>query len=129
MGPPEMGGNLGSMVMALNFRFQFFGPLLAEKWAWPPRRRLRIWGPQNPTKRLAHLELLLGHLLSENRVPKLLDPGPSLRGRVGPPKNLKQDFEMMVYPKGSPNGSTLWLGFETPTHMGGRRATPIFGPT
>ena len=29
-------------------------------------------GPQNPT----HVEVLLGHLLSQNRVPKLSDPEP-----------------------------------------------------
>ena len=33
-------------------------------------------GPQNPTEKLAHVGVLLGHLLSQNRVPKLLDPGP-----------------------------------------------------
>ena len=33
-------------------------------------------GPQNPTKKLAHVGVLLGHLLSQNRVPKLSDPGP-----------------------------------------------------
>ena len=36
-------------------------------------------GPQNPTKKLAHVGVLLGHLLSQNRVPKLSDPGPPLR--------------------------------------------------
>ena len=33
-------------------------------------------GPQNPTKKLAHVGVLLGHLLSHNRVPKVSDPGP-----------------------------------------------------
>ena len=33
-------------------------------------------GPQNLTKRLAHVGVLLGNLLSQNRDPKLLDPGP-----------------------------------------------------
>ena len=35
-------------------------------------------GPQNPTKKLAHVGVLLSHLLSQNRVPKLSDPGPPL---------------------------------------------------
>ena len=46
--------------MTLNFRFQFLGPFLAGEWAWP----------QNPIKKLAHVGPLLGHLLSQNRVPK-----------------------------------------------------------
>ena len=33
-------------------------------------------GPQNPTKKLAHVGILLGHLLSKNRVLKPSDPGP-----------------------------------------------------
>ena len=35
-------------------------------------------GPQNPTKKLAHIGVLLGHLLSQNRVPNVqtLDPPP-----------------------------------------------------
>ena len=33
-------------------------------------------GPQNPTKKLAHVGVLLGHLFAQNRVPKLLDPEP-----------------------------------------------------
>ena len=37
-------------------------------------------GPQNPTKKLAHVEVLLGHLLSQNYVPKVSDLGPLLRG-------------------------------------------------
>ena len=32
-------------------------------------------GPQNPTKKLGHVGVLLGPFLSQNRVPKLLDPG------------------------------------------------------
>ena len=35
-------------------------------------------GPQNPTKKLAHVRVLLVHLLSQNRVPKLSDPGTPL---------------------------------------------------
>ena len=31
-------------------------------------------GPQNPTKKLAHVGVLLGHLLSQNRVPKVSVP-------------------------------------------------------
>ena len=33
-------------------------------------------GPQNSTKTLAHVGVLLAHLLSQNRVPKVSDPGP-----------------------------------------------------
>ena len=33
-------------------------------------------GPQNPTKKLTHVGVFLGHMLSQNRVPKLCDPGP-----------------------------------------------------
>ena len=36
-------------------------------------------GLQNPTKKLAHVGVLLGHLLSQNRVPKLSDPGPPFK--------------------------------------------------
>ena len=39
-------------------------------------------GPQNPTKMLAHAGVLLGHLLFQNRIPKLSDPGPPLTGAV-----------------------------------------------
>ena len=35
-------------------------------------------GLQNPTKKLAHVGVLLGHLLSQNRAPKFSDPGPPL---------------------------------------------------
>ena len=35
-------------------------------------------GPQDPTKKLAHVGVLLGHLLSQNRVSELSDPGPPL---------------------------------------------------
>ena len=37
-------------VMAINFRFQFLGPFLAGKWAWPPRRRIRVWGLETRPK-------------------------------------------------------------------------------
>ena len=33
-------------------------------------------GPKSPTKKLAHVGVLLGHLLFHNRVAKLSDPGP-----------------------------------------------------
>ena len=33
-----------------------------------------LW-PQNPTNKLVYVGVLLGHLLSQNRVPKLSDPG------------------------------------------------------
>ena len=59
--------------MALNFRFQFLGPFLAGKWAWPPRRRLRVWGLN---QKVGPRQDPLGHLLFQNYVPKLLDPGP-----------------------------------------------------
>ena len=35
--------------------------------------------PQTLTKKLAHVGVLLGHFISQNRVPKLSDPGPPLR--------------------------------------------------
>ena len=31
-------------------------------------------GPRNPTKKLVHVGVLLGYLLSQNRVSKLSDP-------------------------------------------------------
>ena len=31
-------------------------------------------GPRNPTKKLANIGVLLGHLISQNRVPQLSDP-------------------------------------------------------
>ena len=33
-------------------------------------------GPRNPTKKLAHVGVLLSNLLSQNRVPELSDPEP-----------------------------------------------------
>ena len=39
-------------------------------------------GPQNPTKELAYVGVLLGHLLSQNRVPKLSDPGPPINALI-----------------------------------------------
>ena len=32
----------------------------------------------NPTKKLAHVGVLLGHMLSPNHAPEISDPGPSL---------------------------------------------------
>ena len=39
-------------------------------------------GPQNPTKKLTHVWILLGHLLSQNRFSKLSDPGPPLNNET-----------------------------------------------
>ena len=44
--------------------------------ATPAPKGLR---PKNPTKKLAHVRVLLGNLLSQNRVPKLSDTGPPLK--------------------------------------------------
>ena len=33
-------------------------------------------GPKNPTKKLAHVGVLLGHMLSQNHAPEISDPGP-----------------------------------------------------
>ena len=33
-------------------------------------------GPKNPTKKLAHFGVLLGHMVSQNHAPELSDPGP-----------------------------------------------------
>ena len=43
---------------------------MVGKRAWPATKGL---GPQNPTKKLAHSGVLLGHLVSQNRDPKLSD--------------------------------------------------------
>ena len=43
-----------------------------------PAPKAKGLGPQNSTKKLAHVGVLLGHLLSQNRVPKLSDPRPTL---------------------------------------------------
>ena len=68
-------------VMALNnsFRFRFLGPFLAGKWAWPPRWRLRVSGQKSSTKKLAHVEVLLGRMLSQNHTPEISDPGPPFK--------------------------------------------------
>ena len=41
--------------MSLNFRFQFLGPFLAGKWAWPPRQCPRVWGLKTRPKSLPTL--------------------------------------------------------------------------
>ena len=51
---------------------------------------LKGLGPQNPIVKLAHVGLLLGHLLSQNRIPKLSDPGPPLKGIII--RSLAADF-------------------------------------
>ena len=63
--------------MALSFHFDFWGPFGRQMGvvATPAPKGL---GHQNPTKKLAHDGVLLGHLLSQNRVPKLSDPEPPL---------------------------------------------------
>ena len=33
-------------------------------------------GPKNPTKKLAHVGVLMGHILSQNHVPEISNPGP-----------------------------------------------------
>lgn len=48
----------------------FFGPVLVDKWAWPPCWRHRILGLKNPTKDMANWEDLLEQLLSHKRVSK-----------------------------------------------------------
>ena len=58
-----------------NFNFFLGGGLFGGNIAPPAPKGL---GPHNPTKKLAHVKVLLGHLLSQNRVPKLSDPGPPL---------------------------------------------------
>ena len=55
-----------SMLRHLVSDFDFWGPF-GPFW--------RENGRQNPTKNLAHVVVLLGHFLSQNRVPKLSDPG------------------------------------------------------
>ena len=36
-------------------------------------------GPKNPTKKLAHVGVLLGHMLSQNHDPEISDPEPPLK--------------------------------------------------
>ena len=36
-------------------------------------------GTKNPTKKLAHVGVLLGHMLSQNHPPEIFDPGPLLK--------------------------------------------------
>ena len=60
--------------MALNF-----GALFGGKMGVATTQAPKGLGPQNPTKNLVHVGVLLGHFISQNRVPKLSDPGPPLR--------------------------------------------------
>ena len=63
--------------MLLSFYFLIFrAPVGGKKGvaAMPGHKGLV---PQNPTKNLAHVGVVLGHLLSQYRVPKLSDPGKS----------------------------------------------------
>ena len=53
-----------------------FGALFCVKMGVAATPAPRGLGLQNPTKKLAHVGVLLGHLLSQNQVPKLLDPPP-----------------------------------------------------
>ena len=58
------------------FPISIFGALFGRKMGVAAIPAPKCAGPQNPTKNLAHVGFLLGHLLSQNRVPKLSDPGP-----------------------------------------------------
>ena len=48
-------------------------------------------GPKNPTKKLAHVGVLLGHMLSQNHAPEISDPGPPL-------KHLNFDMILYIHP-------------------------------
>ena len=44
-------------------------------------------GPKNPTNKLAHVGVLLGHMLSQSHAPEISDPGPPLNSPMfGPQK-------------------------------------------
>ena len=66
-------------VMLLRFRFIFLWPFLVGKWAWPQCWCLRVCSLISQPKSWPKSWVLLGHLLSQNRVPKLYDPGPPLK--------------------------------------------------
>ena len=68
--------------MALNFRFNFFGALFGGKMGVAATPAHKGLGLQNPTKILAHVGVLLGQLLSQNRVSELSDPGTPLRNLI-----------------------------------------------
>ena len=65
----------------LDFRFWFFGPILAGRWAWSPQGNL---GPYNPTKKLAQWVAPLGELLFWEPVFKIF--------RAEPPPSIRLDF-------------------------------------
>ena len=53
-------GDVKSKLRYLFLSFDFLGPLLAGKWAWPPRAPLMVWGLQT-RKKLPHWENLLAN--------------------------------------------------------------------
>ena len=61
------------------FPISIFGALSGVKLSVAATLVPKGLGTQNPTKKLVHVRVLLGHLLSQNRVPKLADPGPLLK--------------------------------------------------
>ena len=71
-------------LLVLNQRYStkvpisIFGALFGGKMGVAAMPAPKGLGPQNPTKKLALVGVLLGHLLSQNRVSKLLDPRPPL---------------------------------------------------
>ena len=67
--------------------FDFLGPYWQKKGvaATPAHKGL---GPQNKTKKLAHVGVLLGHLLSQNHVPKDYHPPiKTTKNNLGAEKN------------------------------------------
>ena len=65
-----------SMLWHLISCFDFGAFLFGGKMGVAAKPAPKGLGPQYPTKKLAHVGVLLGHLLSQNHVPKLSDPGP-----------------------------------------------------
>ena len=69
--------------MALSLRFRFLGPFWQEngRGRRPPPATLAPEDPwlKNPTNKLAHVGVLLGHVLSQNHAPEISDPGPPLK--------------------------------------------------
>ena len=57
--------------------FDFLGPLWREMGVAATLAPKGL-GPKNPTKKLAHVGVLLGHMLSQNHAPEITDPGPPL---------------------------------------------------
>ena len=72
------------MLLTAQFLISIFWALIGGERAWSSRQRLNANGLwlQNPTKKLAHVRVLLGHLLSQNHIPKVYDLGPLLYIRV-----------------------------------------------